>query len=221
MNQKLLSFALEKAKKYLSKSKGSHDIDHTLRVLNIAKHLAKKENADLDVVMVAALLHDISRPVQAASKGKICHAEHGSLVAKKLLEKNSKKLNLSQNKIDSIAECISTHRFRGNNYPKTLEAKILFDADKLDSIGAIGVGRVFLFAGEIGAKLHNDPETRKNIHLTKNHSVEDTAYREFALKLYKIKDKLYTKEGKRIAKERHEFMEEFFERLNKETEGEI
>lgn len=221
MNQKLLSFALENAKKYLSKSKSSHDIDHTLRVLNLAKHLAKKENADLEIVSVAALLHDISRPVQDASKGKICHAEHGSLVAKKLLEKNSKKLNLSQNKIDSIAECIFTHRSRGNNDPKTLEAKIIYDADKLDAIGAVGVGRVFLFAGEIGSKLHNDAKTRKNIHLTKSHSAEDTAYREFALKLYQIKGKLYTKEGKRIAKERHEFMKEFFDRLNKETEGKI
>ena len=97
----------------------------------------------------------------------------------------------------------------------------LFDADKLDSIGAIGIGRAFLFAGEIGSKVHNDKKTIENIKETKAYSKEDTAYREYILKLVNIKDLLFTNEGKRIAKERHDFMVEFFNRLNREVDGEI
>ena len=110
------------------------------------------------------------------------------------------------------------HRFRGNNPPETLEAKILFDADKLDAIGAIGIGRAFQFAGEVGARLHNpdiDPEN------TEPYTEDDTGYREFRLKLSKIKDRMLTSEGRRIAKGRHEFMEAFFDKFLLEYEGRV
>jgi uncharacterized protein len=97
-----------------------------------------------------------------------------------------------------------------------LEARTLFDADKLDSIGAIGIGRAFLFAGEVGAKLHN-PEM--DLHNTQPYTEQDTGYREFKLKLSKIKDRMLTVEGRRLARERHAFMEEFFERLQQEWDG--
>jgi uncharacterized protein len=121
-------------------------------------------------------------------------------------------------KIEKIIHCIETNRFRGNKKLKTKEAKVLFDADKLDAIGAIGIGRAFLFAGEIGAKLHD-----KNVDIkkTKEYTKNDTAYREYLVKLRKIKDRMFTKEGKRIAKERHKFMVNFFNRLNKEVEGKL
>jgi uncharacterized protein len=99
----------------------------------------------------------------------------------------------------------------------TLEAKILYDADKLDSIGAVGIGRAFLFAGQMGAKLHNDRDV--DILDCKPYSKEDTAYREFKFKMSKIKDRMLTLEGRRLAEERHVFMEVFFERLEKETKG--
>jgi len=101
--------------------------------------------------------------------------------------------------------------------PQTLEAKILYDADKLDSIGAVGIGRAFLFAGQTGARLHNESDV--DILACKPYSKEDTAYREFKFKMSKIKDRMLTPEGKRLAAERHNFMEVFFERLERETKG--
>ena len=135
-------------------------------------------------------------------------------MARRILEAHG----LAQETIESVVHCIQTHRFRKRTVPISKEAKILFDADKLDSIGAVGIGRAFLFAGEVGARLHNkDIELRK----TRPYTKEDTAYREFLIKLRKIKDRIFTKEGKRIARERHEFMVKFFNRLNRETDGEL
>lgn len=212
-NNNFFSKIHKEAKTYLSKSKGSHSFDHTERVLNLCLHIGKKEGADLEILTLAALLHDIGRQDEDNSQGKICHAERGSFLAEKIL----KKYKISEEKIEKIKHCIVCHRFRGKNIPVSAEAKILFDADKLDSIGAIGIGRAFLFAGEIGAKLHNSKNI--DIHKTTQYSIEDTCYREFTFKLKKIKDRMTTKEGKRIASLRHKFMVEFFKRFNKEIEG--
>ena len=125
---------------------------------------------------------------------------------------------IEKEKINKIIHCIETHRFRGNKAPKSKEAKILFDADKLDSIGAVGIGRAFLFAGEIGAKLHNK---NVDINKTKSYTKEDTAYREYMVKLRKVKGRMFTDESKRIAEERHNFMVKFFDRLNKEIDGRL
>ncbi|MCX6717058.1 MAG: hypothetical protein NTU76_00060 [Candidatus Taylorbacteria bacterium] len=107
--------------------------------------------------------------------------------------------------------------------PKTIEAKILFDADKLDSIGAVGVARDFLFAGNAGSgNLYTGNEKRlaksdKNYDFTK----EDSAILEYEIKLKYVKDKVITSTGKKIAKERHEFMKAFFERFWLEVKGEL
>ena len=200
------------AKNIFSKSKGSHDLDHTLRVYNLAVHIGEKEGADMDVIKVSALLHDIARHEQDVSGGKICHAIKGAQDARILLAD----LDFSQTFIDAVYHCIETHRFRGSKVPVSKEAKILFDADKLDSIGAVGIGRAFLFSGEIGAKLH-DPDV--DISITETYSVDDTAYREYLDKRKHVKDKMLTSEGKRIAVERDIFMKDFFDRLNDEFNG--
>jgi len=200
------------AKGYFHNARGSHDWDHTERVYNFCLRIGKKENADMEILKLAAILHDIGREEEDRLNGKICHAEKGAILAKKLLEK----YNIKKEKIEKIYHCIKCHRFRGNNIPKAKEAKILFDADKLDSIGAVGIGRTFLFAGEIGARLHNKDVDVEKI---KPYTIGDTAYREFTLTLRKIKDRMLTKEGKRIAKERHKFMVDFFNRLDKEVDG--
>jgi uncharacterized protein len=98
-----------------------------------------------------------------------------------------------------------------------LEAKILFDADKLDSIGAIGIARAFQFAGEVGAKFHNPNLSAEE---TRPYTEEDTGYREFKLKLSKIKGRMLTVEGRRMAEERHAFMEIYFKRFFQEYKGE-
>jgi uncharacterized protein len=202
------------ARELNSKNRGCHAFDHTERVYELCKHIGEKEKANMDILSIAVYLHDIGRIDQDSSNGVVCHAEAGAKRAKRILEK----YNLPKEKLDNIIHCIKTHRFRGGNKPETLEAKVLYDADKLDSIGAVGIGRLFFFASEVGAYLHNkDIEVEK----TKPYTKDDTAYREFLVKEQYIKDKIITKEGKKIAKGRHKFMVDFFNRINKEVGGDL
>jgi uncharacterized protein len=192
---------------------GCHGPDHTERVHKTALYIGRHMGARLDVLSAAALLHDIGRKYETQKQGEICHAEKGAELAREILAR----LDFAPHLIDEIAHCIEAHRYRGNTFPRTLEAKILYDADKLDSIGAVGIGRAFLFAGQTGARLHNDSDV--DILACKPYSKEDTAYREFKFKMSKIKDRMLTPEGKRLAEERHGFMEVFFERLEREVKG--
>lgn len=197
----------------LSTNKGSHDFDHTERVYNNAVHLAKAEGADLEIVQLAALLHDICRKEEDDTNGAINHATKGAEVAREVLLD----LDVSEDKIERVCECVARHRFRDNNTPETLEEKIIFDADKLDSIGAVGLGRAFLFAGEFGSRMHNKDV---DIATTAEYTKEDTAYREFLVHLSKIKDRMQTEEGRRLAEHRHQFMADFFDEMNAEVVGE-
>lgn len=214
MKQNLLKKIRKEAKRFFLEARGSHDWDHVKRVYSLCMRIGKKEGADLEVLKLATVLHDIGRKYQDESNGKIDHAEKGAEIARKILEKYS----LGKEKIKKIIYCIETNRFRGRKKPGSLEAKVLFDADKLDAIGAVGIGRAFLFAGEVGAKLHDKDV---DIEKTRPYTKEDTAYREFLVKLRKIKERMFTNEGKRIAEERHRFMVEFFDRLNKEVDGDL
>jgi uncharacterized protein len=200
------------AKECFSSARGSHDWDHTERVYRLCMRIGQAEGADLEVLAIAAYLHDVGRSYEDESKGRVCHAAKGAEIAGALLAEYP----LPEQKKQNIVHCIGAHRFRGAHAPETLEARALFDADKLDSIGAIGIGRAFLFAGEVGAKLHN-PEA--DLHNTRPYTEEDTGYREFKLKLSRIKDRMLTAEGRRMAEERHAFMERFFERFQQEYEG--
>jgi len=191
---------------------GSHRWDHTLRVSELATHIARSEGADTDIVKAAAFLHDIGRTKEDRSNGKICHAKLGAQMAENILQD----LNMQSERIKQIVHCIAAHRYRDNTTPKTPEAKSLFDADKLDSIGAVGIGRAFLFAGENGAHLHNKEVEPEHVE---RYSEDDTAYNEFLIKLQYIKTRMLTEEGKKLAESRHQFMVDFFERLNKEVDG--
>jgi uncharacterized protein len=191
---------------------GSHDWEHTLRVFRLCELMGPAENADMDVLRVAAYLHDIGRVFQDASSGAVCHAEKGAQMAGPLVDK----LPLADRQKQNIIHCIRAHRFRNHHQPGTIEAKILFDADKLDAIGAVGVARAFLFAGEVGARLHN-PDIE--VEDAKSYSENDTGYREFKVKLCKIKDRMLTAEGRKLARERHAFMDDFFNRFLDEYEG--
>ncbi len=197
---------------YCQQEGGSHGPDHSERVYQLALRLGREMGGDLEILAAAALLHDIGRNEESRSKGNICHAESGSEMAVPILQK----LRYPAKTIEQICHCIRSHRYRGTYKPESLEARILFDADKLDSIGAIGIGRAFLFAGQIGACLHNpeqDPQT------TESYSTQDTAYREFQVKMSRVRDQLMTPGGRKIAEKRHRFMEVFFDQLNREIYG--
>jgi len=213
ITQKVIKTIENEAKKFFVNLHGCHDWSHVERVRKLALKIGRIEGADLRVVEIAVLLHDIGRREEDASKGLICHAEKSAEKSRKLLAK----YKLAKQAQENILQAILSHRFRKNHEPQTIEAKILFDADKLDSIGAIGIGRDFQFAGEVGARLYN--LDRENAHKTKAYSEEDTAWREYVVKLSKIKDRMLTKAGKRLAADRHQFMINFFKQFWREVDG--
>ena len=195
----------------LAGEEGCHDFDHTLRVLKNARMLAAEEactETECLLIDLAALLHDCARPEEFASRGRICHAERGAEKAGEIL----RSLGCSDPEvIFLVCDAVRCHRFRGDFRPATTVAKILHDADKLDCIGAVGIGRAFHYAGKLGARLHNTAEEALN---SSEYSREDTAYREYLVKLSKVPDRMTTESGKRHAQERAEFMREFFRRMN-------
>jgi len=200
------------AQTYFAESTGCHGWDHTERVLALARRIARVEGADLAVVSAAALLHDIGRREESASNGTCCHAARGAEIACQFLSSQAVPPEI----IQRIVHCIAAHRFRNSLAPESLEARILFDADKLDSIGAVGIGRAFQFAGEVGARLHDPAVDPAN---SRPYSMEDTAYREYLVKLRYLKDRMLTATGRRLAAERSAFMDTFFTRLNDEVAG--
>ena len=195
----------------LAGEEGCHDFDHTLRVLKNARMLAAEEactETECLLIDLAALLHDCARPEEFASRGRICHAERGAEKAGEIL----RSLGCSDPEvIFLVCDAVRCHRFRGDFRPATTVAKILHDADKLDCIGAVGIGRAFHYAGKLGARLHNTAGEALN---SAEYSREDTAYREYLVKLSKVPDRMTTDSGKRHAQERAEFMREFFRRMN-------
>lgn len=194
-------------------ARGSHDWDHTIRVSRLCRRIGEPEGADMTVLLSAAYLHDIGRAYQDAAKGGLCHAEKGAQLATPFVSG----LAISDDRKYNILHCIRSHRFRGAVKPETIEARVLFDADKLDAIGAVGVARAFLFAGEVGACLHNP-----DIDITKapTYSRNDTGYREYTVKLCNVKDRILTRAGREIAEQRHRFMDGFFKRFIQEYNGE-
>lgn len=216
----------EKIKDIVEKelSCSAHNLDHVMRVYRLSLLLAKNEkNVDLDVLIPAALLHDIARVKESNdSTGATDHAIIGSEVAEEIL----RDLGYEEDKIEEIKHCIATHRFRSGNAPKTIEAKILFDADKLDAIGAIGIARSFMLAGQFGQKMSKNQYVGKDIsqNTTENSRLKDVSehspFIEYEFKFRKIPEKLYTEKAKQIGVNRLKFMDEFFNRLSLEIQGE-
>jgi len=215
-------------KKALTKADAGHDFNHVMRVYGLCLKLTKGvKNIDLDVLKIAALLHDIAGPKELQDKsGKTCHAELSAKMTPKIL----KKFGYSQDKIDRIVHCVLAHRYRTGVKAKTKEAKILFDADKLDALGAIGVARDYIWIGNNKAKIYDTISLKEyikeNIVGGKiNGRIKDktkhNSFFEFELKSKRIPGKLYTKEAKKIAKGRLSYMKLFFNRLKKEIKGEI
>ena len=208
-----LSFDAVKAKvqEILEEAPSCHDFAHTMRVLANTEKLAAMEKVDEETFFAArigALLHDIARPEELASGGKVCHAQTGGAKAEKILRE------LGCNDEDFlclISDCVRRHRYRGKEKPVTKVDFLVHDADKLDSIGAVGIARACHFAGRIGAKLHNTEEEALS---SEAYSREDTAYREYLVKLRHVPGRMLTDSGRHLAEERTLYMEEFFRRMN-------
>lgn len=202
----------------------AHNMEHVMRVYNLCLLLASGEkDIDLDVLKSAALLHDIARVKEDSDKtGKIDHAILGAKMARKLL----KRLGYKDEKIEHICHCIEAHRLRGRIKPKTKEARILYDADKVDVLGAIGIARCFAVSGRYGQKLYVKTDLKKYL---KENSIPETGRikdiskhapnLEYELKLKKIPKVLYTEKARKIAKRRMSIMAQFFKQLKKEVEG--
>jgi uncharacterized protein len=195
-----------------------------LRVLQLAERIARAEGADLTVVATAALLHDIAR-VEGDRSGR----DHAALAAARvpaLLAGQPEPL------VAAIAHAVAAHRFRGTVAPATLEARVLFDADKLDAIGAIGIARAFAYGGLHGQRLWADlplpgvdPEppgagALGAEALGAEAPGEHTPVHEFVVKLARLGERLYTPTGRALAAERQAVMLAFYVRLRAEVRGE-
>ena len=214
ISKKVINQIEEEAKKYFKNASGCHDWTHVERVRSLALKLGKKEGANLQILEIAVLLHDIGRKQEMKSKGKFCHAEIGVRESEKIL----KKYKLDNKIVENILHCVLTHRYRNNNIPETIEAKVLFDADKIDLIGAVGIARNFLFAGNSGSNRLYTGNEQYLAKSTKNYSYtkEDSCLLEYELILKNVRSKLLTKSGKEISKSRDKFTKEFFRRFKNE-----
>ncbi len=194
-----------------------HDWDHTERVLHHAWKLLEMENSNarMEIVELAVLIHDVARPEEfSQGRDKVCHAIRGAEIAPEILTE----CGVPVDWFVPIQDCIRTHRFRSGDTPQSLEAQIVFDADKLDSLGAVGVVRACFYAGKTGARLHN---TREEALASPEHGVDDTPYREYLVKLSKIPAKMLTESGRKLAEDRLRFTTQFFDELNQEVYPEL
>ena len=211
------------ARKYFKEASGCHDWTHIERVMKLALRIGKKEKADMKIIQVAVLLHDIGRKFEMAHRGqkdgiKICHAIESKKEAQEILKKFK---NIAQTEKENILHSIEAHRSRNELIPNTLEAEVVFDADKLDSIGAVGVARDFLFAGSAGSNCLYTGNEKELAKSSKDYSFtkEDSAILEYEIRLKHIKNKMLTKSGREIAIERDKFMKDFFDVFWQEVEG--
>lgn len=194
-----------------------HDFSHVERVLAIAERLAAEEGADLFVVRMAALLHDIGRGLEPRiGPDPDRHEELSVELARPFLES----LGLEPPLIERILSAVLQHRHRRGREPASVEAACLYDADKLDSLGAVGVARAYLWLGEHGRSVHYRPESWAGVDPSNNATEHDSLQREWEIKLSGLKDRLYTASGRAIAAERHERMRRFLEGLELEVRGE-
>lgn len=173
---------------------GSHGFDHTARVTRLCRSIGVREGADMAILIPAALFHDIARPLEEETG--IPHEEQGAEMAEAYLQS----IQYPGDMIHSICHAIRVHRYSSGIAPETPEAEILSDADKLDAMGATGIARTFMQAGEEGSGIPG-------------------AVAHFHLKLLKLKDRMYTETAREMAEERHAFLLAFLRELEREESG--
>jgi uncharacterized protein len=206
-----MMITVEKASRLYPKDDTAHGFDHVLRVLRLAERIGQAEGADLEIVRAAALLHDVARPEEEDSGA--CHAQAGSKRAREILQGHPPE------EVEVVAQAIATHRFREKSIPQTLEAQVLYDADKLDAMGAVGVARAYAISGQTRQRLWGPVPA--DYQGEAQGTPEHTAVHEFVFKLSRLKETLFTPTARAIAEERHRYMVQFFSRLEKEVKGEL
>ena len=203
------------ARNYYPETDPVHGFDHVLRVYHLAKRLALAEGADLEIVRAAALLHDVQQGAASDAEdepeaGRPEHQHGAADFARQALQAEG----WPAERISAVEHCIRAHRFRDVlEQPQTLEAQVLFDADKLDAIGAIGVARAVAYAARAGQPFYSPPSARFLESGRKENGEPHSAYHEYLFKLRKLKDRLHTPTARALAQERHRRMADFFEQL--------
>ncbi|MFZ3590893.1 HD domain-containing protein [Bacillus sp. DJP31] len=202
----------EFVKKILENDASGHDWWHIVRVHNLARMLAEQEEANLFVVEMSALLHDVADEKLNVSE------EAGLKKVAEWLEVCKLEESVKQH----ILTIIQNMSFKGGNHTllSTIEGKVVQDADRLDAIGAIGIARTFAYAGSIGDIMH-DPNLPARDTMTKDEyrNGKSTSINHFYEKLLKLKSLMNTDSAKRIAEQRHEYMENFINQFMKEWYG--
>ncbi len=212
--QDVILSTIDFVKETLANAEGGHDWFHIERVWKTARHIAEEELVDIHVVELAALLHDI-----ADSKFHDGDESVGPRIARNFLE--SKKL--PDEIIEHVVMIIENISFKGGNHVMNFSSKELLvvqDADRLDAIGAIGIARAFNYGGFKNRALY-DPSIPPNLNMDKETYKKNSAptINHFYEKLLQLKDRMNTATGKRIAEERHRFMELYLEQFYKEWSG--
>ena len=210
--QNIIDNALEYVEEVFKTDYSGHDYFHTLRVYKMATNIAIKENADLEIVQLAALLHDVDdvklSPETYTNKDK----------ARRFLLSN----NVNETNIETICQIIDEISYKGNDsvIPKTLEGKCVQDADRLDAIGAIGIARAFAYGGNHNRVMYNpdiSPNLDMNAEEYRNHI--STTINHFYEKLFKLKDLMNTDMAKLIARDRERYMKDYISEFMDEWEG--
>lgn len=215
MNQETVILqTVEFVKQTLAGAEGGHDWWHIYRVWKLAKQIAATENANLFVVELGALLHDI-----ADSKFNDGNEMAGPRKAREFL--NS--LGVKEPVIMHVENIITHISFKGGNESqsfKSPELDIVQDADRLDALGAIGIARTFNYGGFKNREIYN-PEIKPNLHMSKEEYKQSSAptLNHFYEKLLLLKDRMNTQTGLQMAGERHRFMESFLDEFYKEWDG--
>lgn len=189
----------------------AHDKEHIYRVLYSALEIAETEvSVDYDVLIAACLLHDIGRKEQFEDPS-LCHAVVGGDKACRFLTASGFGEAFAQR----VRHCIQTHRFRKAMQPESIEAKILFDADKLDATGALGIARTLMYKGNMTEPIYR--VLPGGVISDGSQDTEPSFFREYRFKLEKLYDRFYTASGARLARARREIAAAFYESLYREV----
>ena len=213
-----MELSIEQARAFYPGNDPVHGFDHVMRVYRIAERLAREESANLEIVRTAALLHDSkgANPRGEGNEREVHHLLSADFAGTVLTE-----MGWNQERIAAVQHCIRSHRYRAQDEPpRTIEAMCLFDADKLDVLGAIGAARTTAFSAQADLPFYREPSQRFLASGEEEPDEPHSAYHEYLFKLRFVHERLLTKSGRAIAEQRDAFLRLYFEQLQAECRGE-